>query len=84
MVEPQPEKEPATSIDEVFAQSMKKMGVKPDTGTPAQETPAEEPDKPKKKKKKKYREIEYDPDRDVTIVRSKHKRDEDDWDEVDY
>lgn len=33
----------------------------------------------KKKKKKKYQEIEYDPDRDMTLVKKKHKRGSNDW-----
>jgi N utilization substance protein A len=41
--------------------------------------------KKKSKKKKKFVEMEYDPDHDVMIVKRKHKRDEDDWeDEWDY
>lgn len=48
----------------------------------------EEEEEDKSKKRKKYVEIEYDPDRDVTIYRKKHKRgtqgwedwDDDDWD----
>jgi N utilization substance protein A len=37
-------------------------------------------DKDKKKKKKsKHVEVTYDPDRDLTLVRKKHKRDEWDW-----
>lgn len=37
--------------------------------------------KKKKKKTKKFRELEYDPDRDITISKKKHKRGEDDWGE---
>ena len=84
---PAEEKAPP-SIDEVFAESMKKLGVRPDStppsAPPVQKVDDEKADKTKKKKKKKYREIEYDPDRDVTIVRSKHKRDEDKWEDFDY
>ena len=76
------------SIDEVFAESMKNLGVKPESAPPSapppQKVDVEDSEKSKKKKKKKYREIEYDPDLDVTIVRSKHKRDEDNWEEIDY
>jgi N utilization substance protein A len=41
----------------------------------------ESPGKKKKKKTKKFRELEYDPDRDITIAKKKHKRGEDDWGE---
>ncbi len=34
----------------------------------------------KKKKKRKFQEIEYDPDLDMTLVKRKHKRGDDDWD----
>lgn len=34
----------------------------------------------KKKKKRKFHEIEYDPDLDMTLVKKKHKRGDDDWD----
>ncbi len=33
----------------------------------------------KKKKKRKFQEIEYDPDRDMTLVKKKHKRGDADW-----
>ncbi|MGV8025527.1 MAG: transcription termination factor NusA [Anaerolineaceae bacterium] len=33
----------------------------------------------KKKKKRKFQEIEYDPDRDMTLVKKKHKRGDGDW-----
>ncbi|MEW5870264.1 MAG: transcription termination factor NusA [Chloroflexota bacterium] len=37
--------------------------------------------KKKKKKKKKFVELEYDPDQDVMVVRKKHKRGEEGWEE---
>ena len=40
-------------------------------------------DDDKSKKRKKYVEIEYDPDRDVTIYRKKHKKDSKGWDDWD-
>ena len=40
-------------------------------------------DEGKSKKRKKYVEIEYDPDRDVTIYRKKHKKDSKGWDDWD-
>ncbi|MEK6256028.1 MAG: transcription termination factor NusA [Chloroflexota bacterium] len=72
------------SIDEVFAKSMKKLGVREESKVPKKVAIVEEPTKSKQKKKKKFREIEYDPDHDVTIVRNKHKRDQDGWDEEEY
>ena len=33
----------------------------------------------KKKKKRKYQEIEYDPDLDMTLVKKKHKRGDEEW-----
>ena len=43
----------------------------------------EDDDDDKSKKRKKFVEIEYDPDRDVTIYRKKHKRDSKGWDDWD-
>jgi N utilization substance protein A len=40
-------------------------------------------DKKKPSKRRKYREIEYDPDLDVTIVRKRRKRGDDEWSEED-
>jgi N utilization substance protein A len=42
-----------------------------------------QPSKRKKKKKKKFVEMEYDPDKDVVIVRKKHKRGDDEWEDLD-
>lgn len=44
-----------------------------------EEAPADKKGKKAKKKKKGARFVEYDPDRDVTFIRKKHKRGED-WD----
>jgi len=71
------------SFDEMFK-------LKPEVFTPTVEEEEELEvdqglDKKKKKAKKKgakYREIEYDPDRDIIITRKKHKRGDDDWDEL--
>lgn len=41
----------------------------------------EEQDAEKDQKRKKYVEVEYDPERDVTIYRKKHKRSAKDWEE---
>lgn len=47
------------------------------------ETGGSKKDSKKKKKagKKKFVEVEYDPDHDVTLVRRRRKRDQEDWDE---
>lgn len=39
------------------------------------------PSKKKKKKKRKHVEVEYDPERDMTIIRKKHKRGGTGWDD---
>jgi N utilization substance protein A len=72
----QEEEEP--SFDQLFA-------LKTDFAQPAaydeEETDEEGKDKKKKGKKKKHIEVEYDPDRDLTVVKRKHKRGEDgSWD----
>jgi transcription termination/antitermination protein NusA len=66
----QVEEEP--SFDELFA-------LKPELVEPVEFEEEEEEDETKKtkkgkKKKKKHVEVEYDPDRDMTLVRKKHKR----------
>jgi N utilization substance protein A len=40
-------------------------------------------EKKKQEKKKAFRQVEYDPDRDVTIVKRRRKRDAEDWSEED-
>jgi N utilization substance protein A len=40
--------------------------------------------KKKQTKKKAFRQVEYDPDRDVTIVKRRRKREADDWSEEDW
>jgi len=47
------------------------------------EMPSEDDEDDKSKKRKKFVEIEYDPDRDVTIYRKKHKKDSKGWDDWD-
>jgi N utilization substance protein A len=44
----------------------------------------EEDQKKKRTKKKAFRQVEYDPDHDVTIVKRRRKRDEDDWETGDW
>jgi len=43
-----------------------------------------EKEREKGSKKKKYRQVEYDPDRDVTIVRRRRKRETGEWDEENW
>jgi N utilization substance protein A len=71
------------SVEEVFAQTSKKLLRQTAKSTQAVEpkTDLEDDDSKKKGKKKKYREIEYDPDLDVTIVKRRHKRNEESWEE---
>jgi N utilization substance protein A len=40
-------------------------------------------DDTKRRKRKKYVDVEYDPEKDVTIYRKKHKRKEDEWEDWD-
>jgi N utilization substance protein A len=40
--------------------------------------------KDKKKKKQVFREVEYDPDKDVTIVKRRRKREEGDWEDDEW
>jgi transcription termination/antitermination protein NusA len=75
-VEEQVEEEP--SFDELFA-------LKPELVEPVEFEEEEEDDETKKgkkgkKKKKKHVEVEYDPERDMTLVRKKHKRGGEEWD----
>ena len=78
-----PEKE--LSFDEIFT-------LKPEVFEPAaveedeEETEGSTETTPKKKKKNKkagqFRELEYDPDKDVTVAKKKHKRgDSGEWED---
>jgi N utilization substance protein A len=80
---PAPEKE--LSFDEIFT-------LKPEVFEPAaaeedeEETEGSGETTPKKKKKTKkagqFRELEYDPDKDVTVAKKKHKRgDSGEWED---
>jgi N utilization substance protein A len=80
---PAPEKE--LSFDEIFT-------LKPEVFEPAaveedeEETEGSSETSPKKKKKNKkagqFRELEYDPDKDVTVAKKKHKRgDSGEWED---
>ncbi|MBI3158718.1 MAG: transcription termination/antitermination protein NusA [Chloroflexi bacterium] len=71
------------SIEEAFAAV---LAAPADATTDEEETPisAVSDDKAKKgKKKKKAPELEYDPDKDVTIVRKRHKKGTGEWTEWD-
>ncbi len=74
--EEEPELEPEPSLEELFTlrpEVLDKVNVEEDD--------EESKDKKKNKKKGKHVEVTYDPDRDLTIARKKHKRgDEDGWD----
>lgn len=72
------EEELPTSLDELFALKPEVLEVTPD----AEEEESEDSKTGKKgKKKKKHVEVTYDPDRDVMMVRKKHKRGGGEWDE---
>ncbi|MBN1667260.1 MAG: transcription termination/antitermination protein NusA [Anaerolineales bacterium] len=80
------EEEPA-SLEELF-KLKPDMLVKPVEDLDAEEEEeddetgsAKKQDKKKKAGKKKYVEVEYDPDHDVTLVRRRRKRGQDDWGE---
>ena len=70
------EVEEITSLDEIFTLKPEMLEVtsvsdeEEDTSSSGQKTESG------KKKKKKFREVEYDPDRDITYVRRKHKNEE--------
>ncbi|MEL7643758.1 MAG: transcription termination factor NusA, partial [bacterium] len=70
------EVEEITSLDEIFTLKPEMLEVtsvsdeEEDTSSSGQKTEGG------KKKKKKFREVEYDPDRDITYVRRKHKNEE--------
>lgn len=70
------EVEEITSLDEIFTLKPEMLEVtsvtdeEEDTSSSGQKTEGG------KKKKKKFREVEYDPDRDVTYVRRKHKNED--------
>ncbi len=70
-----------TSLDEIFTlkpemlEGTKAVEEEDESGTAGQKAEAG------KKKKKVHKEVEYDPDRDLTYARKKHKKgDEGEWD----
>jgi N utilization substance protein A len=77
--EEKPVDEPETSMDDIFT-------MKPETMAQFEvplddEKTDEKKDKKGKKKKGTWVEIEYDPDRDLTISKKKHKRGGGEWEE---
>lgn len=70
--------EEESSLEEIFALRPEVLEYQPDDS----ELDELDSDKKKKsKKRKKFVEIEYDPDADATIVKRKHKRGDQDWEE---
>jgi len=78
---PQPveeiEEELPTSLDEIFARTPE---VLVDVASTEEEEGDDSKKGKKKKKKGKHVEVEYDPDRDLVMIKKKHKRGEG-WDE---
>jgi N utilization substance protein A len=70
-VEEEEEEEGEISFEELFSL---KTALEQSRGAPEGEATVDDADKKAKKKGSKYVEIEYDPDRDLTIARKKHKR----------
>ncbi len=78
--EPQTAEEPAAD-DKSFEELFQMDTLRRTTETSAEEDENGQPDDKKKKgKKRKGYTVEYDPDRDATYVRHKHRND-DEWDE---
>jgi len=73
--QPAQETEPEPSLEELFT-------LRPEVldNVATDEEDEEGKDKKKGKKKSKHVEVTYDPDRDLTIARKKHKRDDGGWD----
>lgn len=74
--EPEPQ-----SLEEIFTLKEDEFVI-PDAITESEtEDIQPELDPQKKKKKKRFVELEYDPDRDVTIVRRRRKKSDEEWEE---
>jgi hypothetical protein len=69
--EEEEEEEGEISFEELFSL---KTALEQSRGSAEGESAETDADKKAKKKGSKYVEIEYDPDRDLTIARKKHKR----------
>ena len=81
-----PEAEPVAELEEELPSSLDELfALKPEVLEVTGETGEEESDDSKTgkkgKKKKKHVEVTYDPDRDVMMVRKKHKRGGGEWEE---
>jgi len=74
------EEETTKSMDELFELKPEMLDVSEGEKPEFEE---DEEDEEQSKKSKKYVDIEYDPDRDVTIYRKKHKRDSSGWEDWD-
>ena len=74
------EEELPASLDEIFALRPEVFNLVDAIGEDDEEDEDSE-SKQKKKKKKKFVEMEYDPDSDVMVVKKKHKRDGEIWDD---
>ncbi len=78
----EPVEELPDSMDEIFELKPEMLDL-PEPSKVEQAALEEEDEEDKSKKRKKFVEIEYDPDRDVTIYRKKHKKDSKGWDDWD-
>ncbi len=76
----EPVEELPDSMDEIFELKPEMLDL-PEPSKDEQALLEDEEDKSKKRKK--FVDIEYDPDRDVTIYRKKHKKDSKGWDDWD-
>jgi len=72
---PEAEEELPATLDELFALKPEALEVSPATGEEDEDDASGKKGK-KKGKKKKHVEVTYDPDRDLVMVRKKHKRGE--------
>lgn len=70
------EEELPADLDQIFALKPEVFNMEPGT---EEESSDDDKKGSGKKKKKKHVEIEYDPDRDLVMVRKKHKRGGEDW-----
>lgn len=74
------EEEEATTLDELFALQPDALVAETDEEEDSDDSDTDRKHK-KKGKKKKFVEMEYDPERDVMVVKKKHKRTGADWEE---
>ncbi len=72
------EEEMPTSMDEIFTMKPEVLAT---SGVEEEEEDSEGKKGKKKGKKKKHVEVEYDPERDLVLVRKKHKRGGGEWDD---